>query len=217
MAKKERNTKHFATEEWADFANSQVPNERREAMRRHLDTGCKDCASLLALWTRVGQAAKREPNYQPPDSAVRHVRRAFAMLTERKGSRSVFEIPRLVFDSLWQPAIAGVRSAALAPRQLLYRAGECAVEMRIEAEPGSERVNIAGQVSSASSQGEGMAQVPVVVAGAKGTLAETSTNGFGEFHLAIVPEGSMQLSLDLPNGRRVSIPLEGTGFTAFQR
>jgi hypothetical protein len=179
-------------------------------MQRHLDTGCKDCGGLLALWTRVAQAAKREAGYQPPESAVRHVRSAFGMLAEPKGK--AFDIPRLVFDSLWAPALAGVRSATMAPRQVLYRAGDFAVEMRIEPEPGSERVNIAGQVSNASSQGDqGMAKVPVVVAGAKGLLAETSTNNFGEFHVAVVPEGRIRLLLDVPNGRKVSIPLEGVG------
>jgi len=211
MAKKDKQTKHFATEEWADLANGQVTGERKEAMQRHLSSGCKECASSLALWTRIGEAAKRESSYEPPESAVRHVRSAFAMLAEPKKTRKAFEIPRLVFDSLWQPALAGVRTSAATPRQVLYRAGDCAVEMRIEPELGSDRVNIAGQVSSAGPQGEGIADVPVVISGPKGMLAETSTNRFGEFHVAVEPEGGLRLSLDVPSGRKVSIPLEGAG------
>jgi len=216
MARKKGASEHFATEEWADWANGQVPSERKESMQRHLNTGCKDCTSLLALWTRVGEAAQRESSYQPPESAVRHIRSAFAMLAESKRSRNAFEIPRLVFDSLWQPAMAGMRSSSTStPRQVLYRAGDFALEMRIEPQLGSERVNIAGQVSTAVAPGEGIAKVPVVVSGTKGMLAEASTNEFGEFHLAVVPESGLRLSLDVPNGRKVSIPLEGPGITAF--
>ena len=212
MARKERESKHFASEEWADLANGQVPRERKEFMQRHLKTGCEDCASLLALWERVGQTAQRESGYQPPESAVRHVRSAFTMLVEPKKTRKAFEIPRLVFDSLWQPAM-GVRASADAPRQVLYRAGDFAVEMRIEPQPGSQQVNIAGQVSIATAPGEGIAKVPVVISSAKGMLAEGSTNEFGEFHLAVVLEDGLRLSLDVPNGRQVSIPLEGAGIT----
>jgi len=92
MAKKDRDSKkHFATEEWADLANSQVTGDRELAMRLHLNTGCKECADLFALWRRVGEAAQREAGYQPPDSAVRHVRRAFAILAEPEKSRQTFE------------------------------------------------------------------------------------------------------------------------------
>ncbi len=211
MAKKDkRNKKHFGTEEWADLANGQITGEQELAMRLHLNTGCKECADLFALWRRVGEAAQREAGYEPPDSAVRHVRRAFAILAEPEKGRKTFEIPRLVFDSLWQPAMAGVRSSASSPRQVLYRAGEFAVEMRIEPEGRSERIYIAGQVSThAQEQGEGLASMPVVASGKQGILAEAMTNGLGEFHLAVESEPGMHLSFTLPGGRKVWIPLEG--------
>src|SRR5262249_787569 len=156
---------HFSTEQWADLANGQVAGERRQAMQRHLSTGCKDCAALLSLWTHVGEAAKRESSYQPPDSAVRHVRGAFALLAEPRRSKTLLEIPRLVFDSLWQPAMAGVRSATSSPRQVLYRAGEFSVEMRLEPQPGSDRIYIAGQLSGRRTQSEGIPKVAVVISG----------------------------------------------------
>src|SRR5262249_17739290 len=157
------------------------------AMQQHLNAGCKTCSKLSGLWDRVSRAAKREPSYEPPESALRHVRHAFVALTEPRKKRGVLEIPRLVFDSLWQPALAGVRSTAGTPRQVLYRTGEFAIEMRLEPEPVSERVNIAGQLSRADGEAGALVEVAVVVSGAKGKVAETVTNRFGEFQLTVIP------------------------------
>jgi len=214
---KQKGNQHFATEQWADFANGQVPEERRRTMQQHLDSGCKECAPLFSLWQRVGQTAQRESTYEPPDSAVRHVRGAFAILADRRKRASVFEIPRLVFDSHWQAAMVGVRSSTSAPRQVLYRAGDLAVEIRLEPQPGSSRVNIAGQLSGSGHEAEGIPGIPIVVSGSKGLLAETTTNDFGEFDLAVVPEAGMRLLLDVPNHRKVSIPLEGSAIGPFHR
>ena len=111
--------------------------------------------------------------------------------------------------------MAGVRSTLSAPRQVLYRAGNFAVEMRIEPEPNSERVNIAGQVSKA--QGEGLVKVPVVVNTATGKVTNTHTNDFGEFYVAVVPGEGLSISFEVEKGREVSIPLESAGIASFHR
>jgi hypothetical protein len=216
MTKRASNDKHFGNEDWADFANGQVHGERKEAMQRHLTAGCKACSNALALWTRVSETARRESAFQPPDSALRHVRAAFSMLAEKK-HRKAFEVPKLVFDSLWQPAMAGVRSTLSAPRQVLYRAGDFAVEMRIEPEPNSERVNIAGQVSKANPQTQGLVKIPVIVSSPKGKLSDTRTNDFGEFQIAVVPSAGLCISFEVEKEREVSIPLESAGIATFYR
>jgi hypothetical protein len=198
--------KHFATEEWVDFVNGALSPERMQAMQHHLNADCGRCSKVVELWRRVRQAAKRESEYAAPESAVRHVRNAFAMAHPLGAGRS-FEIPRLVFDSLWRPAAVGVRSSATTPRQVIYRAGRIAIEMQLEPEPNSERLHIAGQVSSAARRGEGLAEIPVVVSGTSGKLAEASTNRFGEFQLSFVPQGSLRISFGVVGDSQLSIPL----------
>jgi hypothetical protein len=214
MAGTER--KHFATEEWVDFVNGLLSLERTQTMQRHLDAGCRRCAKMVDLWQQVCEAAKRESEYEAPESAVRHVRNSFVVAKPGKDKRG-FEIPRLVFDSLWRPAAVGVRSAPSIPRQVIYRAGDIAIEMQLEPVPNSERINIAGQISDTARQDDGLAETPVVVSGAKGRVAETSTNRFGEFQLGFVPERNLQISFGVMNGKELSIPLEGTGVTIFYR
>ncbi len=208
--------KHFAAEEWVDFVNGQLSTERMQTMQQHLDAHCGTCSKVVELWQHVRQAAQRESRYEAPESAVRHVRNAFAMAQPLEGKRR-FEIPRLVFDSLWQPAAVGVRSAASTPRRLVYRAGEVAIEMQIEPEPHSERINIAGQLSNATQQGEGLTEIPVVVTGPKGKIAEASTNRFGEFQLGFVPEAGVRISFGVADGNDLSVPLDGRGVAIFHR
>jgi hypothetical protein len=206
MAGTER--KHFATEEWVDFVNGTLSVELKDAVQRHLDTDCERCSQVVELWQRVHQTAKRESQYEAPESAVRHVRNAFAVAQPRK-DKLRFEIPRLVFDSLWRPAAIGIRSGSNTPRQLIYRARGIAIEMQLEPVPNSELMNIAGQISD-TARGEGRAETPVLVISSKGLVAQTSTNRFGEFHLGFAPEKDLRISFGVVNGKEISIPFDWT-------
>jgi hypothetical protein len=210
-------SKHFASEDWTDFVNGQLPQEKTQAMQRHLDTGCAKCSKSVALWRSVNQAASREAEFEPPASALRHIRNSFVVASAPKKAKRSFEIPRLVFDSLWQPALAGVRSAASTPRQVLYRAGEISIEMRLEPEPSSERVNIAGQVTKSVAHGDGVTGAAVAVFSAKERIAETSTNQFGEFQLSFLPAEGLHISFAVAAGKDISIPLDGAGVRIFYR
>jgi hypothetical protein len=212
-----KTSKHFASEDWTDFVNGQLSQEKTQSMQRHLDTGCAKCSQSVALWRCVSQSARREAQFEPPASALRHIRNSFAVASAPKRAKRTFEIPRLVFDSLWQPALAGVRSAAGAPRQVMYRAGEISIEMRLEPEPNSERVNIAGQVTKSVASGDGVEGAAVVISSVLEKIAETSTNSFGEFQLSFLPEDGLQISFVIAKGKDISIPLDGAGVRVFYR
>jgi hypothetical protein len=208
--------KHFATEEWVDFVNGTLSTGIRQAMQEHLDAKCEKCSEVSNLWRNVRQTARRESQYEAPESAIRHVRNSFVIAQTRKDNR-IFDIPRLVFDSMWQPATVGVRSTPNTPRQVIYKAGEITIEMQLEPVPNSEIINVAGQISNTTLQGEGLTEIPVVISNPKGIVAQTATNRFGEFHLAFVPEGNLRISFGVVDGKELSIPLDGTGVRIFYR
>lgn len=208
---KGKGRKHYSSEQWVDFVNQNLAAEQMQAMQQHLDGKCRDCSKMLQTWTRVREAARRESGYEAPESAVHHVRSAFSMLARPAKENRALEIPRLVFDSLWRPALAGVRSTSAAPRQVLYKAGELAIEMRIEPESLSERVNVAGQIYNTTKQGEGLAEVVVVIKDSNSIVAETKTNRFGEFQLSFVPDEGLRISFIVMKSRDLSIPLDGRG------
>jgi hypothetical protein len=203
--------KHFTVEQCVDFVNESLSSEKMQIMQRHLDAGCGKCSKVLEVWTRLRRAADRESKFEAPESAVRHVRNAFALMSEPQKSKRRFEIPRLVFDSLWQPAAVGVRSAPSAPRQVLYSAGAIAIEMRLEPSPNSELINVTGQISNAALKGEGLAGISVLLNSIKRKVAETRTNQFGEFQLSFVPETGLRICFAFENEKDKSIPLDGNG------
>jgi len=214
---KKSNTKHYSAEEWVDFAMQQAPQRQRAEMQRHLDGGCRECSRLLGLWARVGAIAGRERSTEPPESAVRHVRAAFSQMARAQRDERMPLIPRLSFDSLWQPALVGIRSDSAGPRKLLYRAKDISIEMHIESENKSERVNLTGQIMVGSLVGQSVPPIPVVVSGEEGKVASTMTNSFGEFHLSYVPEEDLQVSFAMVSGDTVVIPLGDSTEWIFRR
>lgn len=201
--------KHYSAEEWVHFAMHQVQQIQAAAMKQHLAAGCKKCSAEANLWSRVVQLAASGVSSEPPFSAVEHVRQAFVLAESRDATLPAL-IPRLTFDSLWAPALAGVRSVSDASRHVMYAAGQMSIDMRLESEPKSERMNLAGQISMASVQENEFPPMAVVVSGKTGDLATTKTNQFGEFHLAFVPEQGLQISFAIAGKQDILIPLESS-------
>ena len=203
---KKEQAKHYSSEEWVDFIMEQTPQEQRAKMQVHLNSGCRPCAQSVSLWTRVSQMAGRERSLVPHDSAVQHIRAAFSKMVKAKQTERATVIPRIAFDSLWQPALAGVRSGSVGARKLVYKTRGITIEIHLENESKSERVNLTGQLSLASLQGETMPSFTVVVSSEEGILARTVSNGFGEFQLSYVPEADLQVSIEMAGGAIVVIP-----------
>ena len=200
---------HFSLEEWADFARDVVKGDQKAAMQTHLESGCKPCAKVLGTWARVSEAATREKAYQPPESAVRTIKGLGAIHIPAKTS-----LARLLFDSSTNPIAAGVRSAATVARQLLYGVGAYRIDLRMEPQMDSDKVSLVGQILNSADPAKHAAAVPVVLLKGRKVLAESHTNGFGEFHLQCDLEGSLQLRLTLPHGAEVRIPLVEPAKTA---
>lgn len=204
-----QNDGHFAAEDWPDFMNGTQSTDVRHIMQRHLGSRCIACGEAADAWQEMRHMAQLEREYPVPGWALKHIQSAFVMTRRFATSRS-FAIPRLVFDSLSQPAPAGVRNSAGWARQMIYRGRGILVEMQLERMLNSERVNIAGQLSSMSVAGEKLPDVPVMVDSPWGKLAEASTNQFGEFAMDFVPEENLRISFAIRRGQELSIPLEIT-------
>lgn len=210
-------TQHYTTEDMVNFVRQQASPQQHSAIERHLTSGCAKCRAAVELWNRVNDATRRELSAEPPASAVLHVRQAFAIAAEAQRPEPLGRrIARLVFDSAWQPVMAGIRSGTATPQRVLYRSQAVSVELNFEPEPRSERVNLTGQVTTTDKPGA-MSPIPVVLSGKNGELAAASTNGFGEFSLAFVPEDGLRLSLTMADSEELLVPLEGAGLRIFYR
>jgi hypothetical protein len=200
--------KHYTTEEWVDFVNEKVGQKQFKAMQTHLQSGCQKCFQIEALWKRVRQAASRETTMQVPESVLQHLRNAFVVMAPAKKKAGLFEIPRLISDSVWGLAAVGVRATTSSSRQLLYQAGNIVIEMRIEPKPNSDLIQLEGQIMDTVLKGKGIERVQVRLMKAQTQVAETSTSTFGEFHLEYEAAKSLQVTFGVSATEDIHIPLD---------
>src|SRR5580704_4148710 len=187
--------KHFSTEEWVDFVNQVIASNEREAMQKHLATGCKRCTETVSLWQKVSKSAAAESSYQPPADTVRLAKAAFAtagMAQAQEGSRGLIEV---LFDSFMQPALAGSRSVVIGTRQMLYRADPYQIDIQIEPKQGSNRLVITGQLLDLSHPGVIGRDIQVTLSNRRGNTVLAATNQFGEFSGEIENSGDLELSI----------------------
>jgi hypothetical protein len=194
---------HFSLEQWADFARNVMKEKDKIAMQAHLDTGCKRCASALSTWTHVSVVAQRERALQPPEGTVSSAKALLAI----HGRPAKSPITQLLFDSFQSPALAGVRSTATVPRQLLYGHGNYRIDVHMEPRFDSDKVSLIGQVLNSAEPTERLSQVPVALLKGRKVVTRSITNEFGEFQLECDLKGSLQIQLALPRGATVRIPL----------
>ncbi|HEY6388596.1 MAG TPA: hypothetical protein VIX91_23195 [Candidatus Acidoferrum sp.] len=187
--------KHFTTEEWVDFVNHVITSSQREAMQKHLATGCKGCKETVSLWQRVSKTAAAEASYQPSAETVRLAKAAFATTgaaLPQKESQGLIEV---LFDSLLQPAVAGARSIVIGTRQMLYRADPYQIDIQIEPKPGSNRLVITGQLLDLGHPGVIGRDIQVTLSNRRGNTVLAATNQFGEFSGELDNSGDLELSV----------------------
>jgi len=198
---------HFNVEKWIDFVNQAVTTNERVLMAKHLKLGCVPCQETVSLWQRVRVSAAAEGNYQPPDSAVRIAKAAFAgagLGSKKKGADSRV---RVLFDSFLQPILAGVRSAGTSTRQMLYRADPYQIDVQLEMKPSGNRVVVTGQLLSLSNPKVTADGTRILVSNMHGDVVHSVANEFGEFSGEVRNSGDLQLTFATPSGEPIVISL----------
>ena len=199
--------KHYATEQWIDFAREVIGSRDKTLMQKHLDDGCKPCAKELRMWRHVKETATRQPNAAPSEGAVDYAK---AMLRARGfevESKSPLPAACLLFDSMQMAPVAGVRSAAPTVRQLLFSQGNYRLDLRMEPQFDSDKVTIMGQILDSLNPERAFGKVPVSLRLAEKVIAASETNEFGEFQLDCSLAGRLQLHAMLPLGLELSVSL----------
>ncbi|HWX55501.1 MAG TPA: hypothetical protein VN176_12990 [Verrucomicrobiae bacterium] len=190
--------RHLTIEQWADLARNVAPPEDVGKMQEHLGE-CAKCVQTLAIMKGIATVAAREGAYEPPAGAVRMSKSLMASRESGTVKTRVIEMWPPVFDSFLQPAMAGVRSAALtASRQLLYRKGDCCVDIRLDRAIGTNEISLIGQVLDSGQQGRGAGAIPVELMRGEEIIAGTTTNDFGEFQFSFPPAQDLRICSNVP-------------------
>ena len=200
--------RHFSNEQWSEFVRGRLDTNLREAMRRHLATGCSKCQEISDLWADVAKIASRESLYDPPDSALRSVRGQFGLMQGIPWTARAVRIAHAVFDSLANPSPAGIRSAGAAARQLIYQVGEYFLDVKMERDPGSKKLSLMGQIRDSQDPAKRMADSPVILLRGQDRLGQTTTNVFGEFRLEFDRKDNLWLAIGIHGEAGIVVPLE---------
>lgn len=199
---------HFTDEHWIDFVRYTASEADRAAMQKHLDQGCDRCRKACDLWTKVTAAARRDAGAEVPPELVHLAKASFAVNPPAPVEDGVACLAQLMFDSLLQPAAAGMRSPGASCRQLMYQTGSCCIDVRIESLPERSRISLIGQIQDNLAT-DSMASLPVSLVEGKRTVVTTETNSLGEFHMEFERANKLSLSIGLRH-KTLVMPLPGT-------
>jgi len=189
--------------EWTDFAS----DDWQKAMQKHLGAGSKRCLETLASWQKAANAAAVDASYQPPTETVHIAKAAFATSALTATPPETGGLIELLFDSFSHAALAGIRSAAMSIRQMLYRAEPYQIDIQLEAQPERNRLLVTGQLLDVSHPEVVGREVQVTLSDGRESVVNTMTNQFGEFRGEVENSGDLELSFLGLSGKPIVILL----------
>jgi len=179
--------------------DGRVSGDGKLVVESHLSE-CKECAELGADIRKLVLRLQEDTSFEPPAELVQWGVSLFQpLLQPSAGGKLRKMIAALVFDTFDQPLLAGVRRVGAPPRQLLFRAGDVDVDVKIESMEANDRITLVGQVLSTTAKF--FDNTPVKLESHGIVRYRTMTNLVGEFSFDEVPKDTYHLSVDLPEGQ----------------
>jgi len=124
------------------------------------------------------------------------------------------EMPRriaaqLVRNNMQQPVRAvGVGGQRRTCRTALYRADGYSIELRLEHEPGSRRLDLSGQIANSKQPRSKLKETMVLLMSGKTLVALAVSDALGGFQMQCAPARSLRLYVPLePRGQGIEVPL----------
>jgi hypothetical protein len=170
-------------------------------MQAHLDSGCKECGETLRTWQGVVALAKEEGQFVPPEDVVRVTKSQFVPAAGLMSGHI-----RLLFDSLLQPAVAGVRGL-VSGRQFLFETDDLYIDLRLS--PQAERLSLVGQIMDRGQTKQAVKGLPISLHRGDLRLTDTNTNEFGEFQFEVDAQADMCIWIARSEKQLIVLPLYG--------
>jgi len=190
--------RHLTVENIITYMDGQGSDVEKSTLETHL-AGCKECSELKQEFQTLMFQLREDSSFEPPAEVVEWGVNLFqpVMKPEKGGIRKI--VASLIFDTFDQPLLAGVRRVGAPPRQLLFRAGDVDVDVKIESMEANDRITLVGQVLSSATKF--FDNTPVKLESHGIVRYRTRTNVVGEFSFDEVPKDTYHLSVDLPEGQ----------------
>ena len=193
--------RHVNTENLMAYMDGQATSESKSKIESHLSQ-CSDCLQLKQELEQFVLQLQADATFEPPAELVQWGVSLFQPMLqpqETVGGKVRRFVASLVFDTFDEPMLAGVRRVGAPPRQLLFRAGDVDVDVKIESMEANDRISLVGQVLSNTEKF--FDNTPVKLESHGTVRYKTMTNFVGEFAFDEVPKDTYHLSVDLPEGQ----------------
>jgi hypothetical protein len=184
-----------------DYVDGGLTEEAKAPVENHLSQ-CSDCLELKQELEQFILQLQADAAFEPPAELVQWGVSLFQPMLQPKestGGKIRKFVASLVFDTFDEPMLAGVRRVGAPPRQLLFRAGDVDVDVKIESMEANDRISLVGQVLSNTEKF--FDNTPVKLESHGTVRYKTMTNFVGEFAFDEVPKDTYHLSVDLPEGQ----------------
>ena len=184
-----------------EYIDGQLTEETKAMVDAHV-SNCSECRQERNELQQFMIKLRADSSLEPPGDALQFAVGLFQPVLqpqETVGGTVRRIIASLVFDTFDEPMQAGIRRVGAPPRQLLFRAGDVDVDVRIEAMEANDRISLIGQVLSNSEKF--FDNTPVKLESHGMVRYKTMTNFVGEFVFDEVPKDTYHLSVDLPEGQ----------------
>ena len=190
---------HLSVEDLVSYAEGQAQADKKALVQEHL-TSCADCAEISAEIRTLISRLEQDAAYEPPAELLHETIGLFQPVLQPAAQGRIRKIIGILVTDTWeQPALAGLRHVGAPPRQLLFRAGDVDVDVKIESMEANDRITLVGQVLSDSAKF--FDNTPVKLESHGIVRYKTRTNVVGEFTFDEVPKDTYHLTVDLPEGQ----------------
>jgi len=181
-----------------DYCDGLLGDPDAQFIATHIASGCRQCAEDCRWYDRMRALAARDVSLAPPPWVLK---RALKLLGRNPARPTAVKstgrlVASLIFDSLSQPDLAGVRLAEISNRQLLYRAGDYSIDMQIVL---SDKTNadLFGQILRENeSRFESVAGLPLGLSREGMAVRSTHSNEVGEFTISGVKCDEYELVIE---------------------
>jgi hypothetical protein len=199
--------KHFDITDWADFVRGVDAGIDRAAMDRHLSSGCSLCRRTVATLRATADLVSVDSAFEPSAHDIQRAEHMLEAYRPKKARLADRLVPRLVYDSLSEPALAGVRGGHRIGRQVLYQVGDFYLDLALQQTPDARGVRLFGQIADRRNPAVFPGTGPVLLKSATRTVRRAEPNEFHEFEIAYVPQPGLRLEVPVPGAAREPIQI----------
>ena len=192
--------RHLTADRLMEYMDGQLTQETRATIDDHIKS-CRDCEEMRHELQLFVNKLQSDSSYEPPVEVLQWGVSLFQPMLQPKetlGGKVRKIVASLVFDT-YDQVLSGVRRVGLPPRQLLFRAGDVDVDVKIESIENNDRIALVAQVLSNNDKFFDNTTVKLESHGM--VRYKTMTNFVGEFVFDEVPKDTYHLSVDLPEGQ----------------